>query len=79
MSNDVGSHVALDTGLYYCKCAFTTLLERAAMTTNRPQITQRPEQLVLTFAVQGRTVFYQRSSGKCMVARWRPEAVKSLR
>ena len=45
-------------------------LMRAAMTTSRPQIAQSSEQLaVQTFAVQGRTVFHQRSRG-----RWQPEA-----
>ena len=44
---------------------------RAAMTTSRPQIPQSSEQLVQTFAVQGRrrTALHQRSRG-----RWQPEA-----
>ena len=39
------------------------------MTTSRPQIAQSSEQLVQTFAVQGRTGFHQRSRGW-----WQPEA-----
>ena len=44
-------------------------LKRAVMTTSRPQIAQSSEPFALTFAVQGRAVFHQRSSGQ-----WQPEA-----
>ena len=45
-------------------------LMRAVMTTSRPQIAPNSEPFALTFAVQGRAVFNQRSSG-----RWEPEAI----
>ena len=43
---------------------------RAVMTTSRPQIAPNSEPFALIFAVQGRAVFHQRSSG-----RWQPEAI----
>ena len=61
------SHYSADK---ICCYRIAVHLMRAVMTTSRPQIARNSEPFVLTFAVQGRAVFNQRSSG-----RWQPEAI----